>query len=489
MVEYGQPMHAQDLGKFDKQEIVIRRSKKGEKITTFEGTEIELDPKIFILTQNNKPIAIGGVVGGEVTGVSKTTTDIILDAGNYNQTNIRETSRKLKIQNETVLRYDKFLHPHLCQVAIERATKLILELAGGEYYENIDWYPNKKVFKKSKVTLNRIEKMSGMDFEIKKVEKILESLGYKVISKKSDTLNLEVPYFRTDIDVEDDLVADVLRISNYENIPLEGLNLAPPEEITPVIYDFEEKCRDILTNLGLNEYITDPITSHNEKLANQVELENSLSFDKNALRTTIYETLEPVLATYKKHKIDEVGVFEIGKVYAKQNDDYEEKRVLEVIYTKDALPKEINDEVKKILTGFFQVLGLDNINYKKDTTHAIIHQKTLELGCLKRDSFTLYTENLLKTEKKNLRVKSELVNEITEDITFDIGVGEDAGEIIDKIKGADRHIQKVEVLDDNYRKGTKKIITIRVTFSAPDNDLTTQKVNRIKEKKVLPILN
>ena len=162
MVECGQPMHAQDLSKFGKEEIVIRMAKNGEEITTLDGTKAKLDPSVFILTQNDKPITIGGIIGGIETAVTESTTYIILDAGNYDQSLVRNTARKYKIHNETVLRYDKFLHPDGTQLALERAAYLISELAGGDYYENVDYYPKRLPLSTSKIRLDRIKKICGI---------------------------------------------------------------------------------------------------------------------------------------------------------------------------------------------------------------------------------------------------------------------------------------------------------------------------------------
>jgi phenylalanyl-tRNA synthetase beta chain len=183
MVETGQPLHAQDLAKLEKPEIIIRKARKGEKMVTLLGDTVELDESNFVLTQNDKPTVIGGIVGGQTTGISNTTTDFVLDAGNYNQTAIRKASRRIKIQNETVLRCDKFLHPDLTEYAIHRATKLILELAGGIYYSNIDWYPNQQKHKKFILRMERLEKLSGMTFLKAGVKEILVRLGYVILNE------------------------------------------------------------------------------------------------------------------------------------------------------------------------------------------------------------------------------------------------------------------------------------------------------------------
>ena len=139
MVEYGQPLHAQDIDKFETKEIVLRDSETGESIQTLDGTTTKLVEGTLVLTESKKPICIGGIVGGLRTGVTETTKDIILDAGNYHQASIRKASRTLNIRNETVSRSEKFLSPELVDLAIIRATDLILEHAGGEAFENDDY--------------------------------------------------------------------------------------------------------------------------------------------------------------------------------------------------------------------------------------------------------------------------------------------------------------------------------------------------------------
>jgi len=354
MVELGQPLHAQDIDKLEAKEIIIRDARKGEKVTTLLGETIELVDENFVLTQNNKPTVIGGIVGGKETGVTETTKNIVLDAGNYNQVYVRKASRKLKIQNETVLRCDKFLHPYLTEVAIKRATKLILALAEGEYYENFDWYPNEMELKTQELTLKRVEQLSGIDFEMKDIKNILTRLGYSITKEDKDTIELTIPYFRTDVEVKDDIVADILRISNYANIPTELIQAAPPKEITPEIYKFEERLRDICVNLGLHEHITDPLIDKNREDIEKdktIVLENALSEEKSALRTSLGQTLKSVVDTYKKHRVGEIKIFEIGKVYDQTIEGkYEEKRFLEVVYINEGISlKGSSDNLKRII--------------------------------------------------------------------------------------------------------------------------------------------
>ena len=470
MVEYGQPMHAQDLSKFDAQEIVIRMAKKGEEITTLDGTNIILDPSVFILAQNDKPITIGGIVGGKETAITEHTTDIVIDAGNYDQSLVRKTARKYKIHNETVLRYDKFLHPDGTQLALERAVYLILELAGGEYYENFDYYPKKSALNVSKIRLDRIMKISGIEFSISAVKMTLESLGYRLLEESAEELTVEVPYFRTDFSVEDDIVSDILRVYNFENIPNAKINTAPPKDLTPEILKFEEKIRDSLIKLGLHEHITNPLVASDINDFKQIRLENSQNSEQNALRTNMYDTLFPIIKTYAKHKIFELGIFEIGKIYLKEGDKFEdlkEVRVVEVIYEKNSNLREKSKYIKSLLFGLFHELDINNINIKKHDDKNSIYQGSLLLGEIRFNSFSLFTENLLCALKNNIKVVDEFINTSEEDLSLILEIGKSAGDIINFVNNFDDRIIGLEILDE-YEDSTiglgKKAITFRLKF-------------------------
>jgi phenylalanyl-tRNA synthetase beta chain len=464
MVELGQPMHAQDTDKLSKKEIVLRNAKKDEAVTTLLGEQVKVDETTLVLSEGDNTIAIGGIVGGNKTEIDSNTTNIILDAGNYNQISIRKTSRKLGIRNETVLRSEKFLHPHLTQVAIERATKLILELAGGEYYENYDYYPNEEKPVQMDLRFKRIEMIGGSAVEPSVVKDTMTRLGYKIVAEDTKKLTLEIPFFRTDVLVEDDLVSDVLRISNYETLPTTMVQKAPPKEVTPEVYKYENKLRDLFVGLGMHEHITNPLVKKGTD-ETQIEMDNALNSEQNALRTSIYETLQPVLSVYKKHKLIPPALFEVGLTYHKVGNSYKDMKEIRVIEgvlditTGDVVER--NNELKGILAALFENLGIGNIDYKSENENsAKIYQDKLELGEFRVDSFTLYTENLLKAETDILRVKSDFVHEKTEDITVEVKKEEPLGPVMTDLK--EKHkATKVEYVD-SFDKEDKTAVTFRI---------------------------
>ncbi|MFH2085850.1 MAG: phenylalanine--tRNA ligase subunit beta [bacterium] len=431
MVEYGQTMHAQDIAKLPGKDITIRPAKNGEKLTTLLGTEVKLDPDVFVLTSGGKVTVIGGIVGGKNTCVTETTTDIILDAGNYDSKVVRKTSRRLKIINESVSRNDKFLDPRLIDPALSRATDLILELAGGNYFENDDYYPHPVIPQTISLRLSRLHLLSGMDLDLAGAKKILKSLGYVVVEEGDSKLTLEVPYFRTDIEVEDDLISDILRIHNYVNIPTRALITSIPSDITPPIYLFEDRLRDLLIVQGAHEHITNSLVTSNGQ-SNEVVLANALSTDQNALRTSLVPGLSHVLSTYKKHKQSGITVFEIGKVFRKSKDQYLEGRLLTVIGNSNSL------------ATLLSALGITK--YHINQKHEILVEKQV-IGTITTSSYTLVTNILMPLATNYSGIVSEFTHPQTRDVSLLVPANLVYADILEALSKLKLSLQYIKVKD------------------------------------------
>lgn len=463
MVEIGQPLHAQDLDKFEKKEIILRDTKENEIIQTLDGTIIKLPEDTLVLSENNNPICIGGIVGGLRTGVTNQTTNIVLDAGNYNQASIRKTSRKVNIQNETVLRSEKFLSPELVDLAIIRATDLILEHAGGEAFEN-DNYERKEFNSKEMIlTKKRLEQISGEDYYFEKAPKILTSLGYEIIKEDKVKIECIVPHFRTDVEVEDDLVADVIRIHGYSKIVPQGILKQVPEDITPQIKNFENKVTDILIQNGFHEHITDPICKY-DGISNRIPFLNSVNSEKNSLRITIKETLKNVLENYQKHQREEIKLFEVGNRYLLVDSNFLEERVIGIIYNLDS--KEIQS--KKIRKTIDLVLSSLGINYElrrgKDGIEIYVNEKVV--GFFSDNYIELFLEELIKHEKFVTFASSELENLSKEDLTFVSHIDFDNGEVLEFISKINPLIKRVEYISEFLTEGSRKV-TFRYSSAYP----------------------
>lgn len=469
MVEYGQPMHAQDLNKFNKREIVLRFAKDGESITTLLGEKVKLDPKTFILAQNDQPIVIGGVVGGLATGVTEETVEFILDAGNYDQRNVRSTSRRLKIQNESVLRYDKFLHPNSTQIALERATQLILDLAGGQYYENVDWYPHPVKPQTISLRPSRVKMLSGMDIPLTTMKSILKRLEYQIVDETKNKIVVEIPYFRTDVIVEDDLIADILRINDYSLIPTQMMPQVPPKEITTKLYKLEDRIRDILVSMGLHEHITDPLVE-TRKDKEQISLVNALTSEKSALRTSINETLKKEITTYSKHDVPEISIFEIGLSYhknakGKELNKFAESRELAILYkNKQLSPNDTSLRLRSIIAALLESLNITSIAYNATEDSGTIKSGEKIIGTYTHTSATFDIATLALFAGLSNKIASAYTNYQTADLSLEVPTTTQFGQAIRTLTKEFKKIKSIELLEEGGTKVKKdhKSILIRL---------------------------
>lgn len=472
MCEYGQPMHAQDLATLKGQDITIRSAKKGEKLTTLLGTELPLNTEAFVLSSGGEITVIGGIVGGKNTGVTESTTDIILDSGNYDSRIIRKVSRGLKIMNESVSHNDKFLDPRLIDVALDRATALILEIAGGEYYFNDDYYPSPVTPQNLTLRLARLHALSGMEIKMTEAKKILKALGFALVEETADTLTVEVPYFRTDMEVEDDLISDILRMMDYRNIPVMPINTPVPVDITPAIYRFEDRLRDLLVSQGYHEHITNSLTSTTGN-SQQVVLANALTSDLNALRVDLQIGLNQVKSIYKKHKLSDVGLFEIGKVFSHSNKDYLEERHLTTLSVD-------SDKSRASLSTLLSSLGVSD--YRITSKHEI-YVSHHHLGTINPTSYTLYTERLMPLVKNYRGIISEFTHSTSLDLSLLVPTEINYADILSTLSSLKGEWIKIYCKSMIKMSSTTNNYLLTITWDTNSKSLDSDKILILKTLK------
>jgi len=464
MVEYGQPLHAQDIDKFQTKEIVLRDCEAGESIQTLDESTTNLIEGTLVLSESKKPICIGGIVGGLRTGVTKETKNIVLDAGNYNQASIRKASRNLNIRNETVARSEKFLSPELVDLAIIRATDLILEHAGGEAFENDDYENFQPTSRKMTLTRKRLAKISGEEFYFDEAEEIFDRLNYEIISKDDNKIEVKTPYFRTDIEVEDDLVSDVLRIYGYSKIKSEPINNFPPKDITPKILRVQENITNLLIAEGLHEHITDPFLRYDGN-SHRILMFNSVNSDKDSLRISIKESLKNALEFNQKLGKDKIQLFEIGNIYFKKEEELIEERRLGILVDFGNVDQN-SLELRKIINSLLISL---NISYElKSSAKGIsVLNNNMELGFFEDNYAEFYLDKILHLSNFKTYVVSSFENLSKEDLTFTSHIDATNGEVIEFMKTINPLIAKIEFIDE-YRTESQRKVTIRFYTAYPD---------------------
>ena len=331
MLEYGQPLHAFDYHKLGGQQIIVCRARKGETITTLDGSERTLTPDVLVIADKEKAVAVAGIMGSLDAEVTDKTDAILLESANFNQAVIRRGCSYLQFQSEASIRFDKGLNSELPLLPLKRATQLLLELAGCRVAKGIiDVYPGKSKPKPILLSAQDVERISGLKVNIDKVINILKALGFKCRERDSSSqISLSVPYWRSDIKCSADLVEEVIRIIGYEKIPITRLSSTLPQQeskLSPSARqsNLKKKLRNILTGFGFQEILTYSLVSL-EKLQNlspnlklktvPLKVANPMTREQEYLRTSLQAGLLSMLAHNQKFEQTGIRLFEIGKIF------------------------------------------------------------------------------------------------------------------------------------------------------------------------------
>jgi phenylalanyl-tRNA synthetase beta chain len=280
-----------------------------------------------MITNGKAPVAIAGVMGGENSEITETTSLIVLESANFNKGSVRLTAKQLGLRTEASSRFEKGVDPELAGVAALRATQLLLEIGACEVIEGlIDVYPNVASLKKVSLDINWFNTFVGISLTIDEIAKMLTRLFFKVEKSSDHVLEVEVPSYRLDIDLKEDLAEEVVRIFGYDMIPgtiMGGETMVGGK--TPV-QKFEDALKNILVGQGYYETLTSSFTSEkrlhglNSQLEdNLIPLINPLGEENSIMRhTLIGHQLEVISLNYNRK--NPVGrFFELSNTYRKNS--------------------------------------------------------------------------------------------------------------------------------------------------------------------------
>ena len=372
MLETGQPLHAFDLEKIENRKIIVRFAKKGEKILTLDEEKYDLDEDILIIADEKSPLAIAGIKGGKKAEIDKKTKTVVLESANFNPKVIRRGSRKIDLKTDASWRFEHGIDPNLTEIAINRAAGLIQDISGGKITQGlVDFYPKKVLPKKIKLDLDYVEGLLGVKIPQKEIIKILKSLNFKIIQHlKSNIQHLivEVPTFRLDINIPEDLIEEIGRIYGYQKIPstFPMSILIPPKRNLEIFW--EDMAKNILKEAGFSEVYNYSFISEkdisiyqlNQHKSAVIEVENPTSADFQYLRPSLIPNLLKNIQKNQKF-FKEMRIFELGKVFKIanlkfQNANFLEKRMLTALLTGEAFY-----QAKGVVDSLLNKMGISNI--------------------------------------------------------------------------------------------------------------------------------
>lgn len=320
MLELGQPTHAFDADKL-RGDINVRLARDGEKFLALDGKTYSLKKEMCVVADEERAVGIGGVMGGEETGVTDSTKNVLLEAAYFLPASVRKTARDLGLPSDASYRFERGVDSEMVLRASQRATELIQEIAGGAPAKEIQTAgklpPNPPDVS---LTYEKCDRVVGISIKPKMVDEILTRFGLKKTSAAKIT-KWKIPTYRRDLQRDVDLTEEVMRAYGVNKIPGLERGRYSPSSAADHAHDFETAWRNRLAAAGLNEVRTSKLLPR-ERFAfseGAIELRNPLSEDAVALRPSILAGLLAVLDRNIRAGAERVAIFEIGRTFIPPN--------------------------------------------------------------------------------------------------------------------------------------------------------------------------
>lgn len=485
MLEMGQPVHTFDYDKIKRHLMVLRESKKGEKITTLDGQTYTLSGgDIVIEDASEKLIDLCGIMGGKLSAVDENTKNVLLFVQNYNPAYIRNTSMKLAKRSEAAMLFEKGTDPQLVKAGILRAVDMFIKLTKGiPEKEILDLYPNPYKETTVSLSLEEINKKLGIEIAKKDILVILSPLGFNP-SWEKNTLKVEIPSFRAnDINIPEDIIEEIARIYGYHNLPSKLMSGAIPDKPKDSHFPFEDNVKNILKGYGGCEVYTLSLVSKEKTFKESLKLKNPLGPESEYLRGALIYSLKEAAEENLRDK-EPFHLFEIANVYIPRlNDLPDEKMTLAGIFANtnyreakgiiESLLSELN-----IKTDFVQE-ELKDFTPGQRVTIKVNGKIIGELGNLEETGLIYYEFDIetLNILSKNVKKYSPILQNPPqiEDITLSFPKKTRIGEIMSLITNHNSLITNVE-LRDIYNDS----FTFRIWYQDPSKNLTDKEVEKIR---------
>ncbi|MGH9377477.1 MAG: phenylalanine--tRNA ligase subunit beta [Terriglobia bacterium] len=363
LMELGHPLHAFDLAQVRQRKIVVRRARAGEALTTLDEIKRSLTMENLVIADAERPVALAGVMGGEDSGITGATKSVLLESAWFDPLSIRRTAKAQGLRTEASHRFERGADIEMAPLALDRAAALIKELAGGEILRGmIDVYPQPKRREKLNLRRSEIRRILGAEIPWEDVERTLRLLGFAVERRGIEAWGVTPPSFRLDVAREVDLIEEVARHFGYDRLSARLLP-GPPRVERDHLREKELALSRTLVSLGYREIITssmvDPVENARFSDAVSVTLENPLSQEASALRTTMIPSMIHALRWNMDRDAEDLRFFEMGKIYWRDSGSKPlERRVLVLGSTGHSRPATVyesgiqgsQDELKRRLS-------------------------------------------------------------------------------------------------------------------------------------------
>ena len=553
MLELGQPLHAFDFDKISSiqnkklniyhspsqppcqgnefhcknkkdiakiKNIIVRRAKKGEKITTLDGGNYNLDESVLVIADEKEPLAIAGIKGGKKAEIDKKTKTIILESANFNSLAIRRTSRKLNLLTDSSKRFEVGLDPNLAEIAINRVSYLIQEIAKGRLGGDIiDIYFKKVKPREINLTMSKIRSLLGQDLAVKEVKSILKKLNFQ-FSIFNFQFRITVPTRRLDIEIEEDLIEEIARIVGYNKIP----SVLP---VAPIVFSsrnddifWSNMIRDSLVGMGFSEIHSYSFVSEDDLKnfflrSGVLELENPISREVKYLAPSLIPNMAKVVKDNMK-RFDEVKVFEIGNIFTHiKNQKFgllENNNLAGIIVYKDSRKASKGFyEIKGVVDFLLNRIGISDVNFHPPKNFSNMWQKdsvlNIEIGnnaigfvgeinkpildkLYIKERIFVFDIDLEKLTKEaveeHMYIPISKYPELVRDIAILVPLGilvDEVSRVIERTGGLlVRDVDLFDMYEGERIPDGLKNLAFHVIYQADDRTLTDKEVDKIHKK-------
>ncbi|MBQ9390887.1 MAG: phenylalanine--tRNA ligase subunit beta [Lachnospiraceae bacterium] len=381
MEEYGQPMHAYDLDTIEDYKIVVRNASKGEKFTTLDGQERELDESVLMICDGKKPVGIAGIMGGENSMITEDAKTLLFESACFDGTNIRLSSKKVGLRTDASSKFEKGLDPNNAINAINRACQLIEELGAGTVVGGVvDVYPKKKEEIKLPFEPDKYNKMLGTDISADEMKDYFSRLELKVEGNE-----VTIPTWRQDLESYADLAEEVARFYGYDKIP----TTLPSGEATAGKLSYklsiENMIKDTAENYGFSQAMCYSFESpkvfdkllleEDSQYRKAVVISNPLGEDYSIMRTLPLDGMLTSLSTNFNRRNKDVRLYELGNVYLPKQVPVEELPDERMMLTLGMYGEGDFYTLKGVVEELFENLGLDGkkVKYGIDNKKPFLH--------------------------------------------------------------------------------------------------------------------
>ncbi len=395
MLETGQPLHAFDYDLLEDQKIVVRRAEQDEKFVTLDGEEHRLTKENLLICDGRKPVALAGVMGGLNSEVTRETRNILLESAFFDPINIRKTAKGLSISTDSSQRFERGVDSNGLIYALNRATQLISELAGGTVAKGqVDCYPAPKKEIVVKLRQNRVNDLLGTKLNLKEILDILHRLEFKTKTENNTDVLVSVPSFRVDIEREVDLIEEISRIYGFDKVQETAYSKVTLQADVNQKENFIQLLRDFVVRLGYYEVVS--LSLLNVKLTERfsskipIRLRNPISEDLGTLRTSLIPGIMQTIRWNMNRKMKNQKFFEIGNIFyyinEKQNSHNEVKRIVLALTGNvrqdswlEKSRKTTFYDLKGDLDFLLKELGTSNIKYKESNKPYLKSEKNADI--------------------------------------------------------------------------------------------------------------